>query len=313
MRRRVAITLTATVVCLSVGSALAPSANARPRNQISWQYSESANGYYREPSGRESGGDGGPATVRYVYGAYNDWAECPAADPAFNCDAGVTGMKCAIDSVGPRGLPRFPWIRYERTIQPDGTPTLWVGVDAACSEPSEDDFVPMEEISTQLNYEVIQDLAEPQVDLFPAVTTIVKLPTIVSTDYPENIGPPATVLDNDPPTIEVPIDIPRPGGGLTGRIHAIAKLEWTFEDGGSAEGRGKPYKSGITPKSNPNYGYVTATFVKAGNKKSITLNVQWTGTVTVETLDPENIVPVDLDPIVTYIEVRQSKPVLGGN
>ena len=94
----------------------------------------------------------------------------------------------------------------------------------------------MQEISWEVNYQVFQELNAPGITISPNARTLVNLPTIVWTDYPAGIGPPATVVANDPPTITVPIHIDRPNGGLDGEIRASGELRWTFEDGGTASG-----------------------------------------------------------------------------
>jgi hypothetical protein len=280
---------------------------------IGWQYSESANGYYRPPqsTGGGGGGGGGPATVMTEWGSTPGGdLDCPGADPAYACEgdpgAYITGISCGA-ATGPRGLPSYPWIRYERTIT-GGEPGLWIGREADCDEPDEDNFIPMQEISWEVNYQVFQELNAPGITISPNARTLVNLPTIVWTDYPAGIGPPATVVANDPPTITVPIHIDRPNGGLDGEIRASGELLWTFEDGGEASGRGTPFVHGRLPENNPGY-YVTNVFERAGTK-TVTLNVRWTGTVTVPPLAPEDIIPVELPPVSEDVEVLESSPVL---
>ncbi len=316
MRRLALVVLTSSLLSavLVVGSAgksqaFADGPQGGGGTGIGWQYSESANGYYRPPqSSGGGGGGGGPATVMTVWGTVPGGdLTCPDADPAYDCSTGTVGMYCG-SAVGPRGLPRYPWIRYERTIGAGGNPGRWRGVDAACDEPGQDDFIPMQEISWEVNYQVFQELNAPGITISPNARTLVNLPTIVWTDYPAGIGPPATVVANDPPTITVPIHIDRPNGGLDGEIRASGELRWTFEDGGTASGRGTPFVEGRLPEDNPGY-YVTNTFSRAGSK-TVTLNVRWTGTVTVPPLAPENIIPVDLPPVSEDVAVLESKPVL---
>ncbi|MBE1607571.1 hypothetical protein [Actinopolymorpha pittospori] len=314
--RRLAV-MTAAVALVGGLLAMSPSAAAPayagPQDGIGWQYSESANGYWRAPQADSvpTGGDSGPALVWVQHSSTNELL-CPETDPAFACaeddpEAYIRGITCGTALRGPRGLPLFAWIRWERRIGPDGQPTKWSGQDADCDEPGEDDFIPMEEISWEVNYKVFQELERPAITISPAGRTLVNLPTIVSTDYPAGLDP-EIVVANDPPTIEIPIHIDRPNGGLDGQIRAQADLVWTFEGGGSATGRGRPYVEGITPDNRPGY-YVTNTFEHPG-PKNVSLAVTWTGRVTVDLLDPEDIDPVALAPVTQTIEVADSSPVL---
>ena len=291
-------------------------AEAGPQDGIGWQYSESANGFYRQPTGDApgGGGDGGPATVRVEWGSTpGGELQCPEANPAYACEgdpgAFITGILCGAET-GPRGLPSFPWIRYERDIGAGGEPGLWIGREADCDEPNEDDFVPMQEISYEVNYRVFQPLGEPELALNPNPKGLVNLPVIVSTDYPEGLGPPAELLSLDPVRVRIPIHIDRPGGGLDGEILAGANFTWTFQGGGVVSGpdqRGKPYTRAVDPTRDGGY-YVTNTFGTTGTK-NVHLNVEWTGTVTVDLLEPEQIDPVDIDADAT-VNVVQSDPVL---
>jgi hypothetical protein len=295
---------------LAVG--LVAPAHAGPQDGIGWQYSESANGYWRPPQATgapPTGGSSGPATV-FVQRSNTNELLCPEGNPDFACDgppAYITGIICGANLRGPRGLPLFAWIRWEREIV-DGEPGPWIGREADCEEPGDDDFIPMEEISWEVNYQVFQQLNAPDIQISPNARTLINLPTIVSTNYPAGIGPPATVLSQDPPRISIPIHIDRPDGGLDGQITAEADLTWTFEDGGTATGRGRPYVSGRLPEKNPGL-YVTNTFERPG-QKTVTLDVSWTGDVTVPPLAPEQIVPVDLPAVTEDVEVLENSPVL---
>jgi hypothetical protein len=287
-------------------------AHAGPQDGIGWQYSESASGYWRAPQASSipsGGGNSGPATV-FVQQSNTNELLCPDGNPDFACDAPdayITGIICGANLRGPRGLPFFAQIRWEREIV-DGEPEPWVGREADCVEPGDDDFIPMQEISWEVNYQVFQQLNAPAIQISPNARTLINLPTIVSTNYPAGIGPPATVLSQDPPRISIPIHIDRPNGGLDGEITAEADLTWTFEDGGTANGRGRPYVSGRLPENNPGF-YVTNVFDRPG-QKSVTLNVSWTGDVTVPPLAPEEIVPVDLPAVTEDVEVLENSPVL---
>lgn len=325
MKRFVALALgaalTGSALPVIVGGVGSP-AEASPGQGIGWQYSESANGYYRPPQddsgGGGGGGGGGIPLVFTDYGTPGEWLECPSDDETFACEndpgAEITGILCGGDGVGPRGLPEYPWIRYERTLE-NGEPTRWVGKEADCSEPGEDDFVPMEEISYTVDYEVFQPLGDPQIRMHPQNgKTLVGLPTVVSTDHPAGLEPPAELLsmDADSASVRIPIHIDRPGGGLDGEILADASFAWEFrnENGsveGTAAGRGQPYDESVNPIDNPGY-YTAGEFDTAG-EKTIAVTATWAGTVTVESLAPEEIVPIDI-PASRTVEVVDSQSVL---
>ena len=318
MRRLALVVLTSSLLSavLVVGSAgksqaFADGPQGGGGTGIGWQYSESANGYYRPP--QSSGGRRRRWRSRDGDDRLGDGARRRPDVSGRRPGVRLRGYRdrwhvLRIRGHGPRGLPRYPWIRYERTIGAGGNPAGGAVSTLTCDEPGQDDFIPMQEISWEVNYQVFQELNAPGITISPNARTLVNLPTIVWTDYPAGIGPPATVVANDPPTITVPIHIDRPNGGLDGEIRASGELRWTFEDGGTASGRGTPFVEGRLPEDNPGY-YVTNTFSRAGSK-TVTLNVRWTGTVTVPPLAPENIIPVDLPPVSEDVAVLESKPVL---
>jgi hypothetical protein len=310
MRSRAAWTVGVVALASSLAVVLgAAPASAGPQNGISWQHSESANGYWRPPRG-DSAPPSGPARVWVQWSSTNE-LHCPDDDEAFACtsdeEAEILGILCPTTIRGPRGLPLFAWIRWERDIV-NGEPGRWVGREAGCDEPRDDDFIPMEEISWEVNYRVFQHLRQPTVKIAPNARTLVNLPTIVWTDYPRGIDP-DIVVSNDPPTIEIDIHIDRPNGGLDGRIRASAELTWQFEGGATARGRGRPYVRGVLPEDRPGY-YVTNVFHTPG-EKTVTLNTRWTGTVTVDLLGTEEIVPVTLPPVSTSVQVAEAEPVIG--
>jgi hypothetical protein len=279
---------------------------------IGWQYSETAHSYWRPPAGTPTPGNDGPSGPPLVYTQTNGTNEvqCPDGDPAFACDgppAYITGMLCGSALRGPRGLPLFAWIRYERTIGPNGQPTLWVGREAGCDEPGEDDVVPMQEISDTINAEVFQPVGEPKFEIWPRNNkTLVGLPTVLATEYPEGDSPiPANLLVSvDPTKVRIPIHIPRPGGGLDGFVEATATYNWKW-NGGSAVGRGKPYVAGTDPATG---GYTTAKFQHIGTQR-ITLTATWEGQALVAGLDPEDIVPVEISSF-QDLQVQQAKSVI---
>ncbi len=198
-----------------------------------------------------------------------------------------------------RGTPTSPTVG--RTPRPRG----WWRRD--CVEVSDEDWTPIEEISYRVDYEIFQPLGKPRLDLNPNPKGLVNLPVIVSTTYPEGLAGPAQILSLDPVRVRIPIHIDRPRGGLDGEILADARFTWNFQEGGTADGRGKPYTRAVDPTRDGGY-YVSNTFERAGSK-NVHLNVQWTGTVAVPPLAPEPIEPVDIDADTT-VNVVEAQPVL---
>lgn len=321
MRRFVALALGAvlagSLLPVLAGGVGSP-AQALPGQGIGWQYSESANGYYRTPQDGNSGGGGGGGgdaiPLEFTdYGTPGEWLNCPGDDETFACEndpgAEITGILCGGDGTGPRGLPEYPWIRYERTLE-GGEPTRWVGKEADCSEPDDNNFVAMEEISYTVDYEVFQPLGDPEIRINPANNrTLVGLPTVVSTDHPAGLQPPAELLsmDDQSARVRIPISIERPGEDLTGEIIADASFVWDFNGEGSATGRGRPYDEAVSPLDNPEY-YTAGSFDTTGTK-TISVTATWTGTVTVDMLQPEQIEPIQIQSS-EDIEVVQGDSVL---
>lgn len=155
---------------------------------------------------------------------------------------------------------------------------------------------------------MFQPLGEPNIAINPGERALVNLPTVVSTNYPEGgIEGTGELLSLDPTRIRVPIDIDRPGENLTGELLAEAEYTWSFEEGGTASGRGQPYTPGVDPRTNDDY-YVSTTFQTTGIK-NVNLDVEWTGEVTVETLAPEPVEPVVVSTS-DEVEVRQLQSLL---
>lgn len=264
---------------------------------ISWQYSEEGSAYYRKPQGGESSpGRGGIPTVFVSIGQRGETLRCEEAAPAPDADCDGEISRWCSDTDRETGKPRFPAYRFTREIRPNGEPEPWTVDESAdfewCIVPGDDDWVPIEEITTEINYEVFQPLGDPKIHINPGEEAIVNLPTVVSTDYPGgNFPGPGEIVSMDPLVVRIPVDIERPGDNLTGEILAEGEFTWTFEGGGTATGRGKPYTPEIDPRNDGGY-YVSTVFREPG-RRTINLDVRFTGEVTVEGLDPEPIEPVE--------------------
>ncbi|HEY6740522.1 MAG TPA: hypothetical protein VI076_16895 [Actinopolymorphaceae bacterium] len=298
---------------------------------IGWQYHEESRSYYQTPD--STPGNPGPARrpTRYV-----DWGpgdleqyECPDEydGSPFECD-GPDGTFCN-SLPGANGLPVAPRVVFEREFEDpvtqEGNPP-WIPIDPPpqdpehatpyCQELPEDHVVTQEEIH-EVNYSIFQDLTGLEVDVRPDGRTLVDLETILSTPYPENVNqiPEVEVLDAD----RQPRPYIRLAGEVDGHvepfdytIEAYADITWTIEGGDppTATGRGRPY-DGTLPSSAPGH-YVTAEFHDTG-VKTITLGAVWEGTVTVDApgQTPQDMDPVEIDPVSDTVEVVEKRSVLG--
>lgn len=288
---------------LLVAAVASPAAAWGPGDSsgIGWQYSEEGSAYYRQPQGGESSpGEGGIATSWLLIGERGETLQCedPADPEARDCapeDGESSISRWCSETDTDTGKPRYPAYQYTRDIRPNGEPEPWVLDEPAgfewCIVPDEDDWVPIEEITEDIEYEVFQPLGDPAIQINPGDEAVVNLPTVVSTDYPGDFPGPGEIVSMDPLVVRIPVDIEKPGENLTGEILAEGEFTWTFEDGGTATGRGKPYDPAIDPRDDGGY-YVSNVFYEPG-QRTVALDVRFTGEVTVEGLDPEPIEPVD--------------------
>jgi hypothetical protein len=298
---------------------------------VEWHYSSEANGYWRppRPTSPGGGGGGGPATV-WVQRNGTNYVACDPADPAFWCSQGegpddpteITGMWCGTALRGPRGLPLFAWIRWERAIKPDGTPDKWIGKDADCDEPGDNDFVPMEEIRETARADVIEDILPPTLAFKPDPAGLVNLPVIVSTDYPAEDDPTIAaykVPGSNPVQLRIPVTVDKnPGPDFQGEITAVlGDYVWRFRDQHGAvvrtisgRGPGRTYDPAVDPRKNPSY-YISHTYNEVSHGNTVSLSTNWTGEVHVPGIADEPIRPIAVDATSPAFSVVQAKAVLG--
>lgn len=251
---------------------------------VGWQYSEGAQGFFQPPhTGKPVGSD--PVFLR-------EWSQNKfwACNPLAHCN-GQVSILCGTDFPGE--VPRFAYGVYKFAAADAADVTKWTWVAEDCAPTPE--FVPLAQVGYQFQFEIERLLPKPTIDLKPNPETLVNLPTIVSTDYPTEKTFQITVPPSAGRTIP-----------LTGTINAHAVMTWTFEDGTTAVGAGRPY-DGTDPASNPGY-YLTNTFRTAGHH-TVTLTVTWTGTITVQTLAPVAFDPVTFT-ATAGVDVVESHPVL---
>ena len=127
----------------------------------------------------------------------------------------------------------------------------------------------------------------PAISVEPRGGGLVNLPVVVHTDPSPPVG------------FEVTVPVP-------GRLAAEPAYRWSFGQGRSASGPGRPYTAAVSPRSDPGY-YVAHAYREPG-RHTITLTNTWTATFTVAGI----VVP--LDPIVltdtTEVLVREARSTL---
>lgn len=348
-KRRLATGAALVVSALAVSTLMAPAATATVNGEdgVGWEYHEDGDGYVRtppeqDPDGDGSGGGGGgePKPVDGYYwntevgnvkkpdepykddytwwcdGANNDSTRGDTRDKT--CEAPehedfptMSSFSCNVP--GSDGRPQLPYIRLRQKTDWPGAPNYtggdWDYYDWKCVPLEDDNWVSTEDITEEVDYSVFQKLGAPKIDIDPGANGYVNLPTIVSTDYPADLEGPGEVVSRDPVTIKVPIEVERPSGNLHGEITATADFSWSFEGGGTAEGPGKPYTKAKDPLNDGGY-YNSKTWTTTG-MKTVTLNVEWAGTVEVDGLEPEPIDPVKIEAASEEIEIKELSPVLG--
>ncbi|MBM7785810.1 hypothetical protein [Tenggerimyces flavus] len=325
---RVARILIAAVAALSVvalsQAGLAEPAEAAPTGPgISWQYSSEANAYWRAPEDTPAPGNDGPLLAWTQYSSQKDLT-CPDGNPDYACagpPAEIVGIYCS-DLPGPTGLPTFAWIRWERTPEPDGTMGPWIGKDADCDEPGDDDVITMDEIHQQvLSANVFQELPRPVPEIKPDPQGLVNLPVIVSTDYPDPTDPLIAddVVQTDPVIVEIEVRVEGGREPFIGTIRAwLDDYVWTFVNGRgetveviSGRGPGNTYDRNIDPRTNPGH-YISHTFREAITGNRVFLNASWVGEIHVEGIGvDEPMTPVPINGESAEFSIVESEPVLG--
>lgn len=295
MRRLAVLAVSVLVTGLLAAALAGPLVGARPAyangkdGDVGWRYSEAGRGYYQDPVGGESGGSG-DGWVYLSEIVQPTWDCNGRKDCADNSDGdGTLLMWCRPDQTPQIRQPVYVKADWRYRAATRGDPDKWEFLGVDCYPTPE--WVPIEEVRWHFSYEIRRRLPAPTIELNPQPRGLVNLPVIVSTP--------------DPGPQDFAIVVP-PSRGRTfelhGTIHAVPDYTWTFEDGGTVHGAGRPY-DGTDPRTDPGH-YVTDTFARTGIK-SVHLRVRWTGTVTVQGLAPEPIRPVVFERDAT-VEVVES-------
>lgn len=304
MRRRLG-TLIGLLAALALGTAMLGSSgpayanakNPKDGGDVGWKYSESGRGYYQEPQDDTTGGGGttDPKAWIYVTKIFKNSWECPRPKCTLPGGANLVAIYCSVDMTPTLRRPQFIFIQWKYRYEDRSRhPTKkWRILDGDCHGTPE--WVPIEEVSWHFEHRVRRRLPDPTIKLNPYPRGLVNLPVIVSTPDPGPQDYDFTIPPSQGRSIE-----------LHGTIHAEPHYVWTFEGGKTVHGAGRPY-DGTDPRTSPGH-YVTDTFGTSG-KKNVHLQVRWTGTVTVEGLDPEPIEPVVFERDAT-VQVFESRAAL---
>ncbi len=183
-----------------------------------------------------------------------------------------------------------PGIRFivysRRTDQPAAD---WQVVGETCV--AGDNRVDVAEVEREVE-RVIEDrfseITTPALHVAPDGGALVNLPVLVWTDPSEDLS--------------FAIDQPLPG-----RVSASPEYDWTFSDGTTGSGVGRPFEAALAPSQVPDY-YLHTTYRRPG-PADVTLNATWSGTVTVQ-----DLAPVPIEPLVyratEQFPVREARTVL---
>jgi hypothetical protein len=283
MSRRILVGVLALIFAAAMWAPAGADSNG---GSVGWQYSEAGRGFYQAPQG----GTSGPSDPVHRTEIYQPEWRCSAAE----CAPSGQYIWCNPDWTPEVRQPIYVRVDFVYAAADAGDRTKWqiVGGIPRCYPTPE--FVPIEDVGYQFQYEIERRFRQPDIELRPNPETLVNLPTIVSTDYPSDKTFDITVPPSKGRTIP-----------LTGTINAHADFTWSFEDGTTASGPGTPY-DGTDPETNPDH-YLTNTFRTAGHH-TVSLTVTWTGSITVEGLPPEQFEPVTLTST-AGVDVVESHPV----
>lgn len=205
--------------------------------------------------------DGARIQLRYVVNCVGNTTDDPTA--IGECSTSTCDM--------PDGTPGVSYLVYFRT---SGATDWTLRPGSICRDVG--DPIPLAEVEAEILRvieERFQHVAEPTITLAPAVSAIVNLPVLASTEDPGPLG----------------FDIINP---LPGRVEATSNYTWTWSNGVTNTGAGVAY-DGTSPTRNPGYYPVQSTFAGSGSG-SVDLQVVWIITLTVDGLAPIT----DIEPLV---------------
>jgi hypothetical protein len=240
---------------------------------IAYHYNADERAFYRVPARmtdtRAAEGDGPAWEVLYV-----TWA-CGFNQPENPGDVLCNDSYCTT-STGERGV----WRVVYRRLEGSGDPwTPWPGSNGMsqlreCLEST--DPITLDQIRDEL-LAIIENryrqISEPRIRIDPSGSALVNLPVLASTDDPGIQG----------------FSITNP---LPGAVEAAPTYAWTWSNGDTSSGPGRPY-DGTSPTGNPDYYGVLSTYSRSGDG-SVTLEVTWDVVLAV----PGNPPVTDIAPLI---------------
>jgi hypothetical protein len=240
---------------------------------IAYHYNADERAFYsvpaRQTETRAAEGDGPSWEILYV-----TWA-CGFNQPENPGDVLCNDSYCTT-STGERGV----WRVVYRRLEGSGDPwTPWPGSNGMsqlreCLEST--DPITLDQIRDEL-LAIIEDryrqISAPQIRIDPPGSALVNLPVLASTDDPGIQG----------------FSITNP---LPGAVEAAPTYAWTWSNGDTSSGPGRPY-DGTSPTGNPDYYGVLSTYSRSGDG-SVALEVTWDVVLTV----PGNPPVTDIAPLI---------------
>ena len=225
---------------------------------VGWHYSAEQQAFFQTPQSYQPASDEPEV----------DWSYVPT------CDSNVPGgdanlCRAAMCTTGQGDPGVFFWV-LSRPRLPLDSPWDVSGTQCIAGE-RRVDLAEVEAEVRRIIEDKFREIARPSVSVAPADRALVNLPVLAWTD--------------DPGDVTLAIEQPLPG-----EIRASPSYLWSWSNGVSSHGPGRPYSSSISPTAVPD-SYLHSVF-RARGDETVTLTVTWTGDVTVPGLAPIEIAPL---------------------
>ncbi|WP_129664724.1 hypothetical protein [Phytoactinopolyspora endophytica] len=250
---------------------------------VGYIYDSESRAFYPDTplgGGEVADGDGVVWMVRYVI-------RCGGNDPDLHGNQICVEAMCEED-----GQHGFYVQVYRRENAGDPWQT-WPGREQICHTAGEDgEPIPLADVEAEViafleeHYEAI---AEPEIEVAPAVNAVVNLPVIAATEDPGTVG----------------FDIENP---LPGSVEAEPSYAWSWSNGTGGQGPGRGY-DGTDPLAEPGHYPVHAVYARSGQGQ-VDLTATWEVTLFVEGNPPiTDIEPLVYEAAETFT-VRSARTVL---
>lgn len=233
---------------------------------VGYRWVESEQAYYKAPrGGYEDGVSADGAAVQRWQLKYVATCEANTGDPTIDV---LCSQSMCQDVAG-------PGVRMWVYRKPEGAPDsdYVQAADAICMGASS--VVTLDQIQAAVQAQIEQfyeRLGKPRITLEPQGSALVNLPVIAS----------APVYERQ----EFEIDNPLPG-----RVSAEPSYAWTWSNGETGAGPGRPYSPAVSPLDDPAYYPVSAVYGSGGTGR-VSLDLEWAATVHVADNPPQTLDPV---------------------